>query len=211
MIKKVYDDWIRTRVFWVKMCHNHLPINSYLVHWAKDSKGWQLTLMVFRRITTYRLLYILKLFKARNDVMSLQKATFLFLTSKSYTILPVPFSIRLCHGVVTRLGYLSTLGNFLKTLARINLPKSPTFLCNFCKGVKIFKFSSEIILGKFYRHLATFYGCRRHRVVSWAVKPVYEQFVTHKSSIRIRWIRSQRNHAKYRTFLNNIVRKNNLE
>ena len=90
--------------------------------------------------------------------MSLQKATFLFLTSKSYTILPVPFSIRLCHGVVTRLGYLSTLGNFLKTLARINLPKSPTFLCNFCKGVKIFKFSSEIILGNFYRHLAIFTG-----------------------------------------------------
>ena len=27
----------------------------------------------------------------------------------------------------------------------------------FCKGVKIFQFSSEIILGNFYRHLATFY------------------------------------------------------
>ena len=30
-----------------------------------------------------------------------------------------------------------TLGNFLKALATINLPKSPTFLGNFCKGVKI--------------------------------------------------------------------------
>ena len=39
-----------------------------------------------------------------------------------------------------------TLGNFLKTLATINLPKSSTFLGNFCKGVKIY-FSSEIIFG----------------------------------------------------------------
>ena len=38
-----------------------------------------------------------------------------------------------------------TLGNFLKPLAAINLPKSPTFLGKFCKGVKIFHFSSEII------------------------------------------------------------------
>ena len=37
------------------------------------------------------------------------------------------------------------------------LPKSPTFLGNFCKGVKIFHFSSELILGNFYKHLATFY------------------------------------------------------
>ena len=38
-----------------------------------------------------------------------------------------------------------TLGKFSKPLATINLPKSPTFLGNFCKGVKIFDFSSEII------------------------------------------------------------------
>ena len=30
-------------------------------------------------------------------------------------------------------------------LATINLPKSLTFLGNFCKGVKIYHFSSEII------------------------------------------------------------------
>ena len=30
-----------------------------------------------------------------------------------------------------------TLGNFLKPLATMNLSKSPTFLGNFCKGVKI--------------------------------------------------------------------------
>ena len=41
-----------------------------------------------------------------------------------------------------------TLGNFLKPLATINLPKSPTFSGNFCKGVKIYHFSSEIIFGQ---------------------------------------------------------------
>ena len=41
-----------------------------------------------------------------------------------------------------------TLGNFLKPLATINLPKSSTFLCNFSKGVKIYHVSSEIIFGQ---------------------------------------------------------------
>ena len=51
-----------------------------------------------------------------------------------------------------------TLDNFLKPLATINLPRSPTFLGNFCKGVKIYHFSSEIILGNFYRHFVIFSG-----------------------------------------------------
>ena len=38
-----------------------------------------------------------------------------------------------------------TFGNFSKPLAANNLPKYPAFLGNFCKGVKIFNFSSEII------------------------------------------------------------------
>ena len=41
-----------------------------------------------------------------------------------------------------------TLGHSLKPLAAINLPKSPTFLGIFCKGVKIYHFSSEIIFGQ---------------------------------------------------------------
>ena len=48
--------------------------------------------------------------------------------------------------------------NFLKPWATINLPKSPTFLGNFCKGVKISHFSSKIIFCNFYRHLAIFSG-----------------------------------------------------
>ena len=46
-----------------------------------------------------------------------------------------------------------TLGNFSKHLATINLPKSPTFLGNSCKGVKIYHFSNEII---FEQHLQAF-------------------------------------------------------
>ena len=59
---------------------------------------------------------------------------------------------------MTRLGDFFTLGNFLKPLATINLLKSPTFLGNFCKAVKIYNFSIEIVLGNFYRHLAIFSG-----------------------------------------------------
>ena len=50
-----------------------------------------------------------------------------------------------------------TLGNFSMSVATISLSKSLPFLGNFCKGVKNFNFSGEIILGNFYRHLATFY------------------------------------------------------
>ena len=48
-----------------------------------------------------------------------------------------------------------TLGDFLKTLATINLPKS--LLGNFCKGVKIYHFSSEIIFGQRLLTFGDFY------------------------------------------------------
>ena len=50
-----------------------------------------------------------------------------------------------------------TLGNFSKSFATINLPKSPTFLGNFCKAVKIFNFSSEIIFGQLLQTFGNFY------------------------------------------------------
>ena len=50
---------------------------------------------------------------------------------------------------VPRLGNLWDFGQLFKALAKINLPKSHTFLCNFCKGVKMYHFSSEIIFGQF--------------------------------------------------------------
>ena len=57
---------------------------------------------------------------------------------------------------VTRLGNLLDFGNFWKSLATINLPKSPTFLGNFCKCVKIFNFSSEIIFGQLLQTFGNF-------------------------------------------------------
>ena len=56
---------------------------------------------------------------------------------------------------MTRLG---DLGNFSKPLATKHLPKTPTFLGNFCKGVKIFNFLVKSFLVNFYRHLAIFTG-----------------------------------------------------
>ena len=50
-----------------------------------------------------------------------------------------------------------TLGKFLKPLATINLPKSPTFLGNFGKGVKIYPFSSDIIFGQLLYTFGNFF------------------------------------------------------
>ena len=47
-----------------------------------------------------------------------------------------------------------TLGNFSKPVARIILPKLPTFLGNFGKGTNLL-FSSETFLGNFYSYWAT--------------------------------------------------------
>ena len=49
------------------------------------------------------------------------------------------------------------LGNFLKPLATINLPKSPTFKSNFCKGVIIYPFCSEIIFGQLLETFGDFF------------------------------------------------------
>ena len=49
---------------------------------------------------------------------------------------------------VTRLGDFYTLGNVSKPRAIISLPKSPTNLGNFSKGVKIFHFTREILFGE---------------------------------------------------------------
>ena len=50
------------------------------------------------------------------------------------------------HGIsVTRFGDSLNFGQVIKPLATIKLPKSPTFLGYFCKGVKIDHFPNEII------------------------------------------------------------------
>ena len=65
-------------------------------------------------------------------------------------------SSRVSHSMWPDWAIYLTLCTFSKPLATIILPKSPTFLGKFCKGTKILNFSSEIILGNFYRHLAIF-------------------------------------------------------
>ena len=50
-----------------------------------------------------------------------------------------------------------TLGNFFKPLATIYLPKSLTFLGNFCKVIKIYHFSCEIIFGQLLQMFGDFY------------------------------------------------------
>ena len=56
--------------------------------------------------------------------------------------------------IVTRLGDLLDLWQLFKAFGN---NKSPTFLGNFCKGVKII-FLVKSILGNFYRYLAIFSG-----------------------------------------------------
>ena len=59
-----------------------------------------------------------------------------------------------------------TLGKFLMPLAPINLPKSSIFFGNFCKGVKIYHFSSEIIFGHLLKTFGDFYWshCNQHNL-----------------------------------------------
>ena len=47
-------------------------------------------------------------------------------------------------------------GQLFEAMGIINLPKSLTFLGNFCKGVKIFNFSSEIIFGQLLKTFGDF-------------------------------------------------------
>ena len=59
---------------------------------------------------------------------------------------------------MTRLGDFLHFGQLFKPLAPINLPKYPTCLGNFCKGVKIYNFSGEIIFGQLLLTFGDFSG-----------------------------------------------------
>ena len=65
---------------------------------------------------------------------------------------------------VNSLNQCDQIGRFIALWAifqslwqQLILSKSPTFLGNFCKGVKIYHFSSEIIFGQLLWHLAIFF------------------------------------------------------
>ena len=54
-----------------------------------------------------------------------------------------------CQHQCDQIGrFIRLWATFQRLCATINLPKSPTFLSNFCNGVKIFNYSSEIIFGQ---------------------------------------------------------------
>ena len=61
---------------------------------------------------------------------------------------PLIAKVGYCDAVLPDFAMYWTLGNFSKPVATISLPKPPTFLGNFCKGVKMFHFSSELIFGQ---------------------------------------------------------------
>ena len=59
--------------------------------------------------------------------------------------------------IVIRLGELLHFWQFSKPVAIIILPKSPKLLSKFCKVVKIYPFSSEIIYGQLLQTYGDFY------------------------------------------------------
>ena len=54
-------------------------------------------------------------------------------------------------------AFYNTLGNFFKPCGNNYFAQIAHIFGNFFNGVEIFHFSIQIILGNFYRHLATFY------------------------------------------------------
>ena len=57
---------------------------------------------------------------------------------------------------MTRLGYFLHFGNFQSQWQQLFCPKLSTLLGNFCKGVKIVHFSSEIIFGQLLQTFGDF-------------------------------------------------------
>ena len=82
--------------------------------------------------------------RTKNILNERKFQTYTFLRSS----IPSPHHHIRVPSSVTRLGDFCTLGNHSKLVATIILPKSPTLLGKFCKGVKIIHFSSEFIFGQ---------------------------------------------------------------
>ena len=69
----------------------------------------------------------------------------IFLPQSINIIYSIIFSVNMTIEQCDQIGRFIGLGQLFKAFATINLHKSPTFLGIFCKGVKIYHFSSEII------------------------------------------------------------------
>ena len=136
-----------------------------------------------------------------------------FTFSITKTLVPFYENLRLKNGgfefhltlplfSVTRLGDFFNFGNFLRPLATNNLPKSPTFLGSFCKVLKFYHFSSEIILGQLLKTFGEFflvtlflasiavssisrrYDCDEITVsLAYLVSYIVLSFIRHKTSV----------------------------
>ena len=67
---------------------------------------------------------------------------------------------------VTRLDDLLHFGQLFQASGNNFYAQITHILGNFCKGVQIFYFSSKIMFGNFYRHLATFYWSHCNQIYS---------------------------------------------
>ena len=104
------------------------PIDTNISHWGKIlPTGWPK--FCFRPVAKFSI-SIVKILKAEMSIL--------------LTVWP-------------DLAIYWTLGKFLKPLATIKLPKYPSFLGSFCKGVKIIHFSNEIIFGQLLQTFGDFY------------------------------------------------------
>ena len=70
---------------------------------------------------------------------------------------------------MTRLGDLLDFGPLFKALGNNSFAKSPTFLGNFCKGVRIYHFSSEIIFGQPLKTFGNLFGHTGYDHLLWPI------------------------------------------
>ena len=144
-----YDDDDSFIDSWKKHCavHFHSQLTtSYHLKWEHSPLWGSITvqLAVWPDVGIKSSPFFQKIFKIAQKVLKYVGNLNTDSWSPSFTSLDSTASVP----VWPDLAIFWTLGNFLKPLATINLPKSPTFLGKFCKCVKIFHFSCEIIFGE---------------------------------------------------------------
>ena len=112
-----------------------------------------LTMMIIARIVSKRKNLLYKMTQLQDEVVlcgispPMKRLICYIPMSKIWDLKNVAFGWEPCS-VWPDWAIYWTLGNFSKPVATMNLPKSPTFFSNFCKGVKILNYSSEIIFGQ---------------------------------------------------------------
>ena len=93
-----------------------------------------------------------------------------------------------------------TLGNFLRPLATINLPKSPTFLRKFCEVVKINHFTGKIIIGQLSWTFGDFFLVTlvtAKNVLKFIFNPGWSPDRNRSKKSRIRPVRRRLDSAQY--------------